>query len=125
TSAIGGASMNGGLAGGAAGTDIFMMQGSQLILQPGASPGNIANVITFNGTIADNSVGSIGAPTVPQTAGYPVSGGAPVTVGAGITVFNGANTYSGQTVINGGDVINGVLNTGANTPGKPNYGLTD
>lgn len=130
-SAIGGASLNGGLAGGTAGTDIFMMQGSRLILAPGASAGDVANVITFNGTIADNSVSSIGAPTSSDVAGYPAGGGAYLTVGAGVTVFNGANTYSGQTVINGG-AIAGVdsthpqlLNTGANTPGKPNYGLTD
>ena len=124
-SAIGGASLNGGAAGGAAGTDLFMMQGSKLILQPGASAGNIANVITFNGTIADNSVGSIGPATTSDVAGYPASGGASLTVGSGITVFNGPNTYSGQTVITGGDVVGGQLNTGANTPGAPNYALTD
>jgi fibronectin-binding autotransporter adhesin len=124
-SATGGASLNGGAAGGAAGTDIFMMQGSTLILNPGASAGNVANVITFNGTIADNSVGSIGSSTTTGTAEYPASGGASLTVGSGITVFNGPNTYSGQTVITGGDVVGGQLNTGANTPGAPNYALTD
>src|ERR1700719_2623696 len=101
---------NGGAAGGAAGTDIFMMQGSTLILNPGASAGNVANVITFNGTIADNSVGSIGSSTTTGTAEYPASGGASLTVGSGITVFNGPNTYSGQTVITGGDVVGGQLN---------------
>ena len=124
-SATGGASLNGGAAGGAAGTDIFMMQGSTLILNPGASAGNVANVITFNGTVADNSVGSIGSSTTTGTAEYPASGGASLTVGSGITVFNGPNTYSGQTVITGGDVVGGQLNTGANTPGAPNYALTD
>jgi len=124
-SAVGGASLNGGAAGGAAGTDIFMMQGSTLILNPGASAGNVANVITFNGTIADNSVGSIGTSTTTGTAEYPATGGASLTVGSGITVFNGANTYSGQTVITGSDLVNGVLNTGANTPGAPNYAVTD
>jgi fibronectin-binding autotransporter adhesin len=122
--AIGGASLNNGPAGGAAGTDLFMMQGSTVDIAPGASAGNIANVVTFNGTIADNSTSSIGAPTVPQTAGYPVSGGAYLTIFSGITVFNGANTYSGQTVINGG-ALGGPLNTGANTAGAPNYALTD
>lgn len=122
--AIGGASLNNGLAGGAAGTDLFMMQGSTVIIAPGASAGNIPNVVTFNGTIADNSTSSIGAPTVPQTAGYPVSGGAYLTIYSGITVFNGADTYSGQTVINGG-ALGGPLNTGANTSGAPNYALTD
>jgi fibronectin-binding autotransporter adhesin len=124
-SAIGGASLNGGAAGGAAGTDIFMMQGSTLILNPGASAGNVSNVITFNGTIADNSAGSIGSSTTTGTAEYPATGGASLTVGSGITVFNGQNTYSGQTVITGSDLVNGVLNTGANTPGAPNYAVTD
>jgi fibronectin-binding autotransporter adhesin len=41
--AIGGASLNGGLAGGAAGTDLFMMRGSTVQIAPGAG-----NVITFN-----------------------------------------------------------------------------
>jgi fibronectin-binding autotransporter adhesin len=124
-SATGGASLNGGAAGGAAGTDIFMMQGSTLILNPGASAGNVANVITFNGTIADNSVGSIGSSTTTGTAEYPSTGGASLTVGSGITVFNGPNTYSGQTVITGADMVGGQLNTSANTPGAPNYALTD
>jgi fibronectin-binding autotransporter adhesin len=124
-SALGGASLNNGAAGGAAGSDIMMMQGSTLILNPGASAGNVANVITFYGTIADNSVGSIGTSTTTGTAEYPATGGASLTVGSGITAFNGQNSYSGQTVINGGDLVNGVLNTSANTSGAPNYALTD
>lgn len=124
-SAFGGASLNGGAAGGSAGSDIFMMQGSTLILNPGASAGNVANVITFNGTIADNSVGSIGSSTTTGTADYPATGGASLTVGSGITAFNAQNSYSGQTVITGADMVNGVLNTSANRPGAPNYALTD
>jgi autotransporter-associated beta strand protein len=123
-SAIGGNSLNGGLAGGAAGTDLFMMTGAIVNIAPGAG-----NVITFNGTIADNSNASIGTPTFALGATYPVSGGAGLTIYAGSTVFNGANTYSGQTVINGGALGNlgnsALLNPGTNTTGTPNYALTD
>jgi fibronectin-binding autotransporter adhesin len=122
---IGGGSLNGGVAGGTAGSDIFMMQGSKLTLQPGASAGNVVNVITFNGTIADNSKSSIGDPTVAGTAGYPNGGGAYLTVGAGLTIFNAPNTYSGQTVITGGDIVGGQLNGSANTPGAPDFSKTD
>jgi autotransporter-associated beta strand protein len=130
-SAVGGASLNFGPAGGSAGSDIFMMTGSTVLIAPGAG-----NVITFNGTIADNSVASIGAPSLPLGAGvigtpsFPLGAnssagaGAGVTTYAGLTVFNGQNTYSGQTVINGG-ALDGTLNTGTNTPGAPNYALTD
>jgi autotransporter-associated beta strand protein len=117
-SAVGGDSLNGGVGGGSAGTDIFMMQGSTLILQANTAADGIGNVITFNGTIADNSNSSIGSSTE-------ITGGAYLTVGAGMTVFNGKNTYSGQTIITGGDILGGVLNTGANTAGTPNYLTTD
>ncbi len=107
-----------------------MMQGSTVNIAPGTVNGascfssSCVNVVTFNGTIADNSSSSVGAPSVAQTAGYPVSGGAYLTIFAGTTVFNGANTYSGQTVINGG-ALAGPLNPGTNTSGAPNYALTD
>ena len=109
---IGGSSTNGGLAGGAAGSDIFMMTGSNVQFVPGAG-----NQITINGTIADNSIYSIGA-----SAG--AGAGASLQIGAGTTVFNGANTYSGQTFIEGG-VLYGARNTSTNTTGTPNYALTD
>ncbi|MDR3468293.1 MAG: autotransporter domain-containing protein [Xanthobacteraceae bacterium] len=117
--AIGGASLNGGLAGGAAGTDLFLMTGATVNIAPGAG-----NVVTFNGTIADNSSASIGTPTTALYANYPASAGASLTVYSGLTVFNGQNTYSGQTVINGG-ALGGPLNPGTNTSGAPNYALTD
>ncbi len=117
--AIGGASLNGGLAGGAAGTDLFMMTGSTVNIAPGAG-----NFVIFNGTIADNSKSSIGTPSFPLAATYPVSGGAGVNIYAGTTIFNGNNTYSGETVIVGG-AFGGPLNPGTNTPGAPNYALTD
>jgi fibronectin-binding autotransporter adhesin len=131
-SAVGGASLNFGPAGGSAGSDIFMMTGSTLQIAPGAG-----NVITFNGTIADNSVasiggtpslplgaGTVGTPSFPLGANSAAGAGAGLTTYAGLTVFNGQNTYSGQTVINGG-ALDGTLNTGTNTPGAPNFALTD
>ena len=118
-SAIGGNSLNGGLAGGAAGTDLFMMTGATVNIAPGAG-----NVVTFNGTIADNSKTSIGTPSVPLGTDYPISAGAGLTIYAGLTVFSGQNTYSGETVINGG-ALGGPLNPGTNTPGAPNAAVTD
>ena len=118
--ALGGQSQTGGAPGTSAGTDLFMMTGSTVSIAPGAG-----NVVTFNGTIADDSAASIGIN--PNT---PPSTGAGLTIFAGTTVFNGANTYSGQTVIEGG-ALNGTLNTAANnggafsTTGTPNYALTD
>ena len=117
--AVAGQSQTGGAGGTSAGTDLFMMTGSTVLIAPGAG-----NVVTFNGTIADDSAASIANPD------YPTGSGAGLTIFAGTTVFNGANTYSGQTVIEGG-ALNGTLNTAANnggafsTTGAPNYNLTD
>jgi fibronectin-binding autotransporter adhesin len=117
--AVPGQSQTGGAGGTAAGTDLFMMTGSTVLIAPGAG-----NIVTFNGTIADDSASSIANPN------YPAGSGAGLTIFAGTTVFNGANTYSGQTVVNGG-ALNGALNTAANnggafsTTGAPNYALTD
>jgi fibronectin-binding autotransporter adhesin len=117
--AVAGQSQTGGAGGTSAGTDLFMMTGSTVLIAPGAG-----NVVTFNGSIADDSAASIANPD------YPTGAGAGLTIYAGTTVFNGANTYSGQTVINGG-ALSGSLNTAANnggafsTTGAPNYALTD
>ncbi|MBV9999305.1 MAG: autotransporter-associated beta strand repeat-containing protein [Verrucomicrobia bacterium] len=93
--AVGGISdngQNGGNAGQAAGTDLFMMTGANVTLAPGAG-----NTITFNGTIADDSASSIGGTSIP------VGSGAGITIADGGTViFNGQDTYSGQTKIEGG-----------------------
>jgi fibronectin-binding autotransporter adhesin len=86
----GGSSLNGGAAGQAAGSDLFMMTGSSVVLNPGAG-----HVITFNGTIADDSKASIDSDIA-------IGSGASLTVRSGLVVFNGANTYSGQTIIAGG-----------------------
>ena len=112
--AVAGQSQTGGTPGTIAGTDLFMMTGSTVNIAPGAG-----NVVTFNGTIADNSPASIGIN--PNT---PPGTGAGLTIFAGTTVFNGANTFSGQTVINGG-ALDGSLNTATNTTGTPDYAHTD
>jgi fibronectin-binding autotransporter adhesin len=85
-----------GAAGGAAGSDIFLMKGSFLVLNPGAG-----NTITFNGdpsgsSIADDSAAS-GIET-PIRSGQ----GAGVRILSGLVEFNGTNLYSGQTKIEGG-----------------------
>jgi autotransporter-associated beta strand protein len=118
--AVAGQSQTGGTPGTSAGTDLFLMTGSTVNIAPGAG-----NVVTFNGTIADDSPASIGI-----NPNSPPGTGAGLTIFAGTTVFNGANTFSGQTVIEGG-ALNGPLNTAANnggafsTIGTPNYALTD
>lgn len=89
---LGGSSLNGGKAGASAGSDLFVMKGATVILQPGAG-----NTITFNGGIADDSRASYAE--APNGQGQ----GADITIaGPGLVVFNGTNTYSGQTIIQGG-----------------------
>lgn len=88
---FGGSSLNGGAAGQAAGSDLFMMTGSNVILSPGAG-----NTITFNGAIADDSRASVH--DSPIASGQ----GAGIEITSGLVVFNGVNTYTGQTMISGG-----------------------
>ena len=87
---FGGGSENGGDSGEGVGTDLFMMKGSTVNLNAGDG------VITFNGTIADDSKASIGESSIPDGQG------ASVNVNSGLVIFNGANTYSGRTNLNGG-----------------------
>lgn len=98
-SVFGGSSENGGVAGQAAGTDLFMMKGSNVTLNAGTG-----NVITFNGTIADDSKASIAGTSIASGQG------AGLTVQSGLVVFNGTNTYTGQTKIEGGvlQAVDGV-----------------
>ncbi len=88
---LGGSSNNGGEAGQAAGTDIFLMKGADLYFAPGAG-----NTIRLEGTIADDSLASI-------EGGSPAAGfGATVRFGGGgKIILNGENTYSGRTQIEG------------------------
>ncbi|OYW73666.1 MAG: hypothetical protein B7Z37_20665, partial [Verrucomicrobia bacterium 12-59-8] len=85
-----------GAPGGAAGSDLFMMTGSTVILNPGAG-----NVITFNGDPSGTSIADDSAPS--GTASNIRSGeGADITIKSGLVQFNGTNTYTGQTIIEGG-----------------------
>jgi autotransporter-associated beta strand protein len=93
-SVFGGSSENGGEAGQAAGSDLFMMKGSTVTLRPGAG-----NTIVFNGTIADDSRASISGSSIASGQG------AGLTVADGRVVFNGENTYTGQTKIEDGGVL--------------------
>jgi autotransporter-associated beta strand protein len=89
-----------GAPGSALGTDLFIMKGSNVVLAPGGN-----NVITFNGSIADDS----------GIAGVADGNGAGLTVRDGLVVFNGTNTYSGQTKIGAGGVLQAVDGTGIAT----------
>ena len=89
-----------GASGIGAGSNLFMMKGSTVILDPGAG-----NVITFNsdayGTgIADDSAASI----IPSGGFAPVKSGsgADLHIASGLVQFNGGNLYSGQTILDGG-----------------------
>ena len=95
-----------GAAGFAAGTDLYMMKGSSVILSPGGD-----NVITFNGSIADDS----------GTSSIADGNGASLTVQDGLVIFNGANTYSGQTIIATGGVLQAQDGTGISTTSNINF----
>ncbi len=80
-----------GAAGSGYGTDMFIMAGAVVTISPGAG-----NVVTFNGSIADDSV------TSDYDTSRAAGNGAGITIsGGGLVVFNGENTYSGRTVVNG------------------------
>ncbi len=95
------AQISDGAPGSAAGTDLFIMKGSTILLAPG-----LGKSIVFNGSIADDSAAS------GVTSSIPDGSGAGLTVQNGLVVFNGANTYSGQTKILGGGVLQAVDGTG-------------
>ncbi|SFH41749.1 autotransporter-associated beta strand repeat-containing protein [Palleronia marisminoris] len=89
--ALAGSSSNAGQAGNAAGSDIFMMRGSDVLLAPGAG-----NRIRIEGTIADDSTASISS--MSNASGD----GASLRIGGGGTVeLLGENTYTGTTNIEG------------------------
>ncbi len=107
---MGGSSLNGGEAGDQAGSDLFIMKGAQVTLQPGDG-----KTITFNGTIADDSKASY------ADASNAAGQGASITIGGpGQVVFNGANTYSGQTIIKGG-TLNADDGVGINVASNINF----
>jgi autotransporter-associated beta strand protein len=88
---LGGSSNNGGEAGQAAGTDIFLMKGGELYLAPGAG-----KVIRLEGTIADDSTASIEGGSFASGAGATVRFG-----GGGLVQLVGENTYTGVTLVEG------------------------
>lgn len=93
-----------GSAGGSAGTDLFIMKGSNIRFEPG-----LGNVITFDGTIADDSAATDGSYQ------YAAGDGADVHIGGagGLVVFNGANTYSGNTILEGA-TLTALVGVGVN-----------
>ena len=80
-----------GASGDAAGTDLFMMKGSQVVLAPGDG-----NIIRFEGSIADDSAASIDSANWASGEGADI-----VIVGGGLVQFAGENTYTGHTIIAG------------------------
>jgi len=100
-----------GAAGSGLGTDLFMMKGSTVTLAPGQG-----NVITFNGSIADDS----------GMNGVADGQGASLTVqGGGLVIFNGTNTYSGQTKISTDGVLQAQDGVGIATNSNINFISTD
>ena len=81
-----------GTAGISAGTDLFMMKGSNVRLEPSKG-----KEIRFMGSIADDSAATDGG--FSNAAGD----GADITIGGlgGLVRFDGANTYSGHTILEG------------------------
>lgn len=101
---VAGSSNNGGAAGDAAGSDLFIMKGSNIFIRPGTG-----NTIVFNGTIADDSAASI------ATASLAAGNGASLRIqGGGLVQFLGANTYTGATYLEGG-TLQADDGTGINT----------
>lgn len=87
---LAGSSNNGGASGQAAGSDLFMMKGSNVLLAPGAG-----HTIRIEGNIADDSAASI-------ATGYAAGAGADLRIGGGgLVQLAGYNTYSGRTLLEG------------------------
>ncbi|MEY5005576.1 MAG: hypothetical protein RI969_664 [Verrucomicrobiota bacterium] len=89
--ALGGSSNNQGESGQAGGTDLFVMKGADVLLAPGHD-----NVVRFEGTIGDDSQGTL------DGAAYASGAGAEIRIGVGgLVQFAGENTYTGRTRIEG------------------------
>ena len=77
------------------------MKGADLLFSPGAG-----NVITVNGSIADDSAASIGLDGgIDSQSLYQVGQGAGIRYEDGLTILNGSNTYSGATTVGSGAVL--------------------
>lgn len=88
---LAGSSNNGGESGQAAGSDIFMMKGSNVLLAPGNG-----KTIRIEGQIADDSSASIAGGSYAPGAGADLRIG-----GGGLVQLAGTNTYSGKTILEG------------------------
>jgi fibronectin-binding autotransporter adhesin len=94
--ALAGGSLNRGLSGDQAGTDIFMMSGSNVIFDAGE--GHVIQVDGGGGlSISDNT-----KPKDYAGANDGMFEGAGIEVRSGLTILNGTNTYAGQTYLTGG-----------------------
>lgn len=93
-----------GEAGMSAGSDLFMMKGATVRLEPG-----LGNEIRFEGDIADDSLATNDG--FQNAEGF----GSDITIAGqgGIVVFNGENTYSGNTILEGA-TLDAALGTGVN-----------
>ncbi|QOZ33580.1 autotransporter domain-containing protein [Bradyrhizobium sp. CCBAU 53421] len=82
----------GGNAGAAAGSDLFLSSGTTTTFNP-------TGTLTLSGTIADDSAASL-----PTGQGYTAGtgAGAAVAISGGTVIMTGANTYSGGTTVNSG-----------------------
>lgn len=95
-----------GEAGSGEGTDLFIMKGANVRLDPG-----IGKVIRFDGSIADDSLAT--------NDGYQnaAGDGADIRIGGvgggGLVEFAGENTYSGHTILEGA-TLSAKLGTGVN-----------
>lgn len=97
-----------GEAGSEAGTDLFMMKGSNVRLQPGQG-----KTIQFDGTIADDSFATNDGNPHAAGSGADLRIGGSGGNGGGLVVLNGENTYSGHTILEGA-TLSAVLGTGVN-----------
>ena len=89
-----------GMSGIGVGTDLFMMTGSTVNLNPGKG-----NVITFNGNAYNTSIADDSAASIIPSGGVapiPSGSGADIHIQSGLVQFFGANVYSGQTILEGG-----------------------
>jgi len=89
-----------GEAGSEAGTDLFMMKGSTVRLQPGQG-----KTIQFDGTIADDSLATNDGFQNAAGEGADLRIGGLGGNGGGLVILNGANTYSGHTILEGATLL--------------------
>ena len=109
-----GSSISDGAYGSTAGTDMLMMKGSNVLLNPGQG-----NTIQFNGSIDDDSA-TTDNNTSSISSSIPTGQGAGLTVASGLVIFNGSDSYTGQTKITGG-VLQADDGTGINKYSNINF----